>query len=408
MAIDKGSLDDFKFLNSVSEDFALSAQKVNDSSLQRKLHTENAIVSLEDAERAGGMLLKELKIGSRESILLRSRHDAILNICRILKMNLDRQKILIDKLFTVKPGNGFTVNHHYLDELDRLRKLLTQSLSKAFGILTEIVATGNEMILLDKLIQTSKKYQKKGIIRLKKLTFTALKDAETAIEGSKLNHDRGAELINEIKRIPDYVEDKNTFALRAIVDMANEGAELALHVNSSSKSQLEFAEKVNTLTGQLHDESLHIRKLVSDKHSLFTKNNELISQVAVIVAVEFFEYLSAMDIARHLKENDDLYDPEVIEAIYDLTAFVENACEDVESVASLNYDMTEAVAVNAKIEEKTVELTQKETGCFDMTRHQVMLMTEKTRFPIDGSARNIENGRKVSDYVQRLLDSLTR
>jgi len=202
--------------------------------------------------------------------------------------------------------------------------------------------------------------------------------------------------------------DKNTFALRAIVDMANEGAELALHVNSSSKSQLEFAEKVNTVTGQLHDESLHIRKLVSDKHSLFTKNNELISQVAVIVAVEFFEYLSAMDIARHLKENDDLYDPEVIEAIYDLTAFVENACEDVESVASLNYDMTEAVAVNAKIEEKTVELTQKETGCFDMTRHQVMLMTEKTRFPIDGSARNIENGRKVSDYVQRLLDSLTR
>lgn len=138
MAIDKGSLDDFKFLNSVSEDFALSAQKVNDSSLQRKLHTENAIVSLEDAERAGGMLLNELKIGSRESILLRSRHDAILNICRILKMNLDRQKILIDKLFTVKPKNGFTVNHHYLDELDRLRKLLTQSLSKAFGILTEI------------------------------------------------------------------------------------------------------------------------------------------------------------------------------------------------------------------------------------------------------------------------------
>ncbi|MDA3901518.1 MAG: hypothetical protein PF637_13500 [Spirochaetes bacterium] len=406
MESEKSSENNYEVLNTISEDFAASAQKVNDSSLQRKLHTENAIISLEDAERAGAMLLKELKVGSRESILLRSRHDAILNICRILTMNLDRQGVLIANLLNVKDGRRAFLNIHYLEELDRLRKNLGQSLSNASEVLIEIVSTGNEMILLDNLIQTSKKYQKKSVARLKKLTFTALKDAETAIEGSKLNYDRGADLISEIRKIPSYVTEKDVFALRAIKDMAVEGAELALHVNSSSKSQLEFAEKVNTVTGQLHDESLHIRRLVSDKHSLFTRNLELISKVAVLVAVEFFEYLSAIDIARHLKEHDGVYDSEVSEAVYDLTAFVENACDDVESVANLNYDMTEAVSVNSKIEEQTVELTQQETSCFDRTRHQVMLMTEKTRFPIDGSARNIENGRKVATLVQGLLDEL--
>lgn len=397
--------DEYRKLKTISDQFASTALKVNDASVQRKEHTQKAIVYIEEAENAGGLLLKELRVGSKESILLRNRHDAVLNICRILQKNAEAQGRLLDDIVAEIGSNSTLINDLYLSRVRQLNQNLTQSLEKAVGYLESIVQLSNEMILVDNVIQTSKRYHKKRVEQLKKLAQTALEDADGAIEGSRINTDFGEELIDEMSKIPDYVKNGNQNQLKRIMSLAQEGAENAISVNKKSRSQFAFAEKVTTFTRQLHGESLHIRELVSRKHAIFTKNLEYIAEVAVVVAVEFFEYLSISDLKNYLLENEEHFNSRMTELVYDLTAYIETACADVESVTNLNYDMTNTISLNAKIEERTVDLTTNETGAFEKIKSQVMLMTEKTRFPVDGSSQNIENARRVHRLVRSIVQN---
>jgi hypothetical protein len=240
--------------------------------------------------------------------------------------------------------------------------------------------------------------------QLRKLARTALEDADVAIEGSRINSDFGEALIQEMNKIPEYVRNGNKQDLKRIMSLALEGAENAISVNKKSRSQFAFAEKVTSFTEQLHEESLHIKDLVATKHSIFTTNLESISEVAILVAVEFFEYLTIADYVQTVFENEDNFSSLLIELTYDLLAYIETACADVESVTNLNYDMTNTISVNSKIEERTIELTSEETNAFEKIKSQVFLMTEKTRFPVDGSSRNIDNARKVHNLVKSLID----
>lgn len=395
---------EYQKLKALSDQFAFIAGKVNDASTERRNHTENALSFLEEAETAGGLLLKELRVGSKESILLRNRHDAVLNICRILRKNTEAQNEILVQIHEELKRNQTVINELYLAHVSQLNQNFIQSLNKAVKLLDNIVEISNEMILIDNVIQISKKYHKKRVEQLKKLAQTALEDAEGAIQGSRSNSDFGEELTGEMGRIPEYVDNKRRNELERIMSLAMDGAENAISVNKKSRSQFAFAEKVMMFTRQLHEESLHIRDLVSRKHSLFTKNLEYIGEVAVVVAVEFFEYLSIGNLKNHLLENEDSFDSVMTEIVYDLIAYIETACADVESVTNLNYDMTNTISLNAKIEERTVELTSEETDAFEKIKAQVLLMTEKTRFPVDGSSQNIENARKVYNLVRTLID----
>ncbi|MFW5808655.1 MAG: hypothetical protein ACOCWH_06350, partial [Spirochaetota bacterium] len=131
--------DEYKKLQAISDQFASTALKVNDASLQRREHTENAISFIEEAESAGGLLLKELRVGSKESILLRNRHDAILNICRILAINLEAQEGLLANIHVECEKNPQVLSGLYLTQIRKLNNSLKQSLTNAISLLDAIV-----------------------------------------------------------------------------------------------------------------------------------------------------------------------------------------------------------------------------------------------------------------------------
>lgn len=398
---------EFDILPAISNDFAVTAQKVYEASLQRKDHITKAMEYLEESENAGEQLLDLLRSGSTSSIELRDRHNAVLNVCRILNTNVDHQLALIETIADLNEEESRVINALYLAELERSNKGLKAALINVVAYLEEIVRLSNEMILMDKLVSNAKKYQKRRVEELKRLTLKAFDDAQNAIEGSQGNQICGEGLRADMLNIPLLADNEDIESIRQIKKQVVEGAERAVGVNRSSRSHFEFAENVNTYMRQLHDESLHIQKLVFKKHQIFEQNLELVSEVAGLVSVHFFGYLAIKDLIEYVLEKENFFRSKLIEKVYDLVAYMEAACDDIDYVTHLNYDLTGNISLNSRIEEEMVELTKKETGAFENTKQQVVLMTEKTRFPIDGSAKNIENARKVTEILDMVMSRFT-
>ena len=78
-------------------------------------------------------------------------------------------------------------------------------------------------------------------------------------------------------------------------------------MNNSSKSQLEFAEKVNKFTRNLHDDSENIKELVAKKHNTFKVNLEDITVLTVMLTLQFKNYFVANDILMNIEnEREEL------------------------------------------------------------------------------------------------------
>jgi len=73
----------------------------------------------------------------------------------------------------------------------------------------------------------------------------------------------------------------------------------------------------------------------------------------------------------------------------------------------MNFDMTGAIALNSDIEKKAIELTRMKIGYFDRIREEVKSMTDATSYPIEGSGRNIENGKILEMYLKQILGRIS-
>jgi hypothetical protein len=65
--------------------------------------------------------------------------------------------------------------------------------------------------------------------------------------------------------------------------------------------------------------------------------------------------------------------------------------------------MTDTSHLNNEIEDKSVKSTKKETEYYDQIRKEVAAMTEATAYPVEGSGRNIENGRQIEELLKSIL-----
>jgi hypothetical protein len=62
--------------------------------------------------------------------------------------------------------------------------------------------------------------------------------------------------------------------------------------------------------------------------------------------------------------------------------------------------------LNADMEKKAIELTKMKIGYFERIRQEVASMAEATRYPIEGSGLNIENGKVLERYLRQIADRL--
>jgi hypothetical protein len=393
--------DSYQRLFVIAEEFSDIAQNVNKSSNLRKEHSEKAIDNLDLANNTGSDLIEEMRKIAIENLNLRDKNNIILSSFKIFISNLMRQEKILKQL------NGSLINPGIISKIEKINAKLNESLKTGVDCLEKIINTNNEIILMDNFIIKKKAYQKKRIEKLKEMAVEILIDALSAIEGSHSNLDRGISLQKRFKEISSFVESKKKSEIENFISEAKSGCLVAFKVNESSRSQFEFAEQVSLFTRQLHNESVSIKDLIIQKSALFNENLEPIAELAVLVAVELSEYLSISAAVKDFQLDNAIYKKEeTYRLVNDLAAYILSICENIESVAALNFDMSGSIASNAVLERKTADLTGEELNYFSAVKDSVAAMTEATKYPIEGSARNIDNGMELQKLLEEILQKM--
>jgi len=388
----------FDKLFRIAEEFGAIAKKVNESSLDRKKHSEKAIDNLDFAHQTCANLLNEIQTIAKENLNLRNKHSQILTTFETFLINIAGQNDLIKELKENK-----AIKNDLANNLTEFNIKMEETLQKGKSFVSTIIQNSNQIVLLDKIIIKRKTFQKDRIKKLKKSTETTLKDAEKAIEGSGSNLERGLAMVKRFTSIDRLFAQGDKAEIKKTVNEANSGWKLAIKVNNSSTTQFEFAEEVNNFTKTLHDESLSIKDLVNFKRDLFTKNLEPIAELAVLVAVEMFDYITVKDLVKELDIENTALDEKNYRMVNDLAAYILSACEDIEMVGNFNYDMTDSIAANSRLGEKAVDLTNKENIYYAAVKNETEAMTEATRYPVEGSAKNIRNAMEVEKSLKEIM-----
>lgn len=390
-----------KTLNEKADEFGNIAKNVNKSSKERKDSSLKALKSIDKSLEIGDKIVKEIKVITKSNVDLRAQDTYTYNICKTLEENIKYQIDIVTKLKSKKIFKASLMN-----ELLSIFKNFHRDLKDAMNIIQRIVTVDNEISLMDNLIQTRKNFQKKSIKELKILTTKSLKDAEKAIQGSSSNLDRGLKMVKQFQKVGQLLKKKDRTQLNKLIYEANRGWKIAVKVNNSSKSQLEFAEKVNRFTKNLHDDSENIKNIVTKKHELFKLNLEDITVLTVMLTLQFKNYFVINDILLIMAEEREELTGNIRESVNNLFSYVKMTCDDINNLAKLKYDMTDTIHLNAEIEIKTVELTKKEIENFGMIKEEVNAMTEATKYPIEGSGKNIKNGQILEEKLKKVVSEM--
>ena len=383
-------------LHKTAEEFGKIAHNINNSSKKRKQHSEKALEHIHQSLDIGGKLDKDFDDVARSNIKLRDQDTYVLNTCLNLKVTINTQKNLIQAL---EKKNKIPAD--IKEEINKIIHDFDKSLDEAIDSAKNIIESDNNIVLMDKLLIVRKKAQQESIKKLHKLAAISLEDAEKAISGSSSNLDRGLVMVESFKNVKDLVDGKDREALEDLKNEANKGWNIAVKVNTSSKSQFEFAEQVNQFTEELHNDSITIRDLVEKKHHIFEQNLQTITVLTVNISLGFKNYLAMETILKGLE-----IDPENLETYNSLNAHIEIACRDIRDISALNYDMTDSIHLNNEIETKAFKLSQEELQHYDTIQQEVKTMTEATRYPVEGSGKNIENGKILEEEIKKLINSL--
>lgn len=388
-------------LNNKAGEFGAIERQVNESSRLRKIHSEEAIALIRQSMEVGDILGHEFEIISRANRTMRDRDATVLNYCTGLETNICRQKEQLGVLMK-EPGADASA----LSRLGEMIDALAVSLRSAIVILRVIVQNDADIVLMDDLVIHRRKIQRESIDRLKKLTLRTIQDADAAIRGSSSNLKRGLQMIERLKEVRRLIDERRADDLAALIEEANAGWNTAASVNRSSITQMVFAEEVNRLTENLHAESSEIRELVFSRHPLFARNLELMGELAVHLSHGIKDFLPARDLAGEMLAGPGPAD-NVRGAVSSLVSYVHIACRDIGAVSGMNFDMTEAIALNSGMEKKAIELTKMKIGYFERIREEVRSMTDATSYPIEGSGRNIENGKILEMYLRQILGRIS-
>lgn len=381
-----------KKLHDTAEDFGNIARKVNESSKKRKQHSEKAIEHIHQSLEIGEKLDKDLDSVAKSNMKLRDQDTYVLNTCFNLKKITSKQKELLSKL-----EKSASLNADAGKQIHKIFDDFSSSLDEAIINLNSIIESDNKVTLLDRLIITRKKFQQESITKLNKLAVISLEDAEKAINGSSSNLERGLKMVDNYKKVKELADKKDINALKALAEEANRGWKIAVDVNTSSKSQFEFAEQVNKFTQELHDDSLAIRQIIDEKHHIFEQNLQTITVLTVNISLKFKNYLDIEKIIESIEPAKDL------ETFNSFNAYTKIACHDIRYLSALNYDMTDSIHLNNEIESKAVAMSKEELSHYDSIKSEVKAMTEATKYPVEGSGKNIENGKILEEEIKKLI-----
>jgi hypothetical protein len=385
----------------LADDFEKTASMVNESSRQRKKYTEDSLGHLDSMISAEVLFLKELKAGTRQGVLLRGRHAAILNACRTLIVNLSRQDEIMAQL---KKGSG--PQKESAKKMNNYNAALKASLGRACFLLESIIGKENRISFLDSVIVSLKSSHIKNNRKLKIDSAAILEDTKAAIENSATNNRRGLEFVKKLKGIGRLTGTGDREGIKKIIDMAIAGGTSARIVNRRSLTQFRFSDLFFNKVKLLHAEATLIRDKAREKYELFNISLEDIAELAVVIAVELNDYMPVKEFFRSKERGDNISSAEEPVYVSELAASVDSVCRDIQYLAGLNFDMSDNISLNSNLESKTLAVTEEEIELYRRLKISVEKMTEAARFPIEGSSRNIRNARDIEKALKKMAGML--
>jgi hypothetical protein len=393
--------DTLKKIQGNAADFENTAHLVNESSRQRKKYTGEAISCLDMVIDTGNTLLKEMKQISGQAVLLSNRHMEALNALIILKRNIHKQNSIIHSF-----SENSSREKEIIDPLAALNRNLDGSVLKGISLFEKLIDKTNDIILLDSQLLNLKKFQNKKNLLLKRLAQIALKDADKSIENSDANHQRGSDFIKSLSQINDLIKSSDRNGIEAIIGTAAAGRKSASMVNISSKAQFVFTDRVNLAANQLFTGSMRIREMIQEKYRSFNENLETVTEISILMSLELLDYLPAKALFKQMLADDISSAAGFPPEMDDLSALVISACDDIESLSGLNFDMTENISMNSRLEASAIALTANEMESYNALKTAVEFMTEAARYPVEGSARNMDNAREIERGLKAVLSLL--
>ncbi len=380
-------------MSAIADDMTLIAEKVNESSRKRKQHSMNTLAAVAQTIEIGKALESDFdkiyKADRDQSI----KDNAIVLTCRILLLNLEEQKSRIDKLKNISGSNA-----EILQKITLLTEDFYKSLLDAFSTLELIIEKDSEILLADKLLKMKKKFQLNSVKAMNNITIMVLEDAEKAINGSAKNLERGKKISEKIKKTAELVESKNFAELKNLAAEIEAAHATATQVNASSKSQYEFAEQSNQFTKNLHEDSMSIKEVVDKKHLLFEETLQHVTVLTVTISLKFKKYLEVEQLFNSMEYSNDNRG-----ILNELNVLSSVAIEDLKHLIELNYNMTDLSHMNNEAEQTAVDLTEKEHKIYDTIKNEVEQMTKATAYPVEGSAKNMQNTDELKKLISELL-----
>lgn len=383
-------------LKAIAEEFGATAKKVNESSKLRVSHSETALNLIDKSIEMGEVIEEDLESVAKANLEMRNKDNVVINSCILLKRNVDKQNELIKEMKNVK-----SVNQEIIEQCSEKIGRLSKDIDQALENINKIVEMDNKIIFMEKEIIMRKQFQQSSLRMLNEITTMSQHDAEKAVEGSSSNLARGLSMVKRFKEVDRLASKDHISELRELLKEANKGWNTAVEVNNSSTSQFKFAEEVNQFTRQLHRDSTSIKDMVAVKHGIFEDNLQMITVLTVILSLKFKKYLEMEELIERIEFRDDILD-----LLNQFIIDVKIACNDIRELNALNYDMADASHLNNEVEDKAVRATKKEMEYFDSIKKEVEEMTEATKYPIEGSSKNINNGKKLEEDLNKLIEQL--
>jgi len=379
-----------------AEEFGNIAGKVNDSSIIRKKHSNNAIDLINKSNNISGKLRNRISSISKLNITQRAQDNLVLNSCLILNENIEKQKELTAKLHDVK-----FLNKSIFGSITEILNIFTESLNKALSVVSQIIDADNKIIFMNKQIIILKKFQEDCTNRLHELLIKSDEDAENAVKRSTENLERGSKMVEQLKIIKTLIEKNEFIKISELSEEANFGWNTAIIVNDSSTQQLEFTEKIFHFAKKFHGDSINIKNAVSERFETFSENLEQLVVLTVLLAVEFQDYFRIEDVLNNIKIDDA--SAETQKLFNNLTTFIKIAENDITDLTSLNYDMAETLNSNTDFENKFVEFSEFEHEYYTEIKQEVEAITKATKYPIQGSEKNVINGQALENYLKEII-----
>ena len=188
-------------LYNLAGEFGSIAKKVNESSQQRKEHSEGALDFINESYELGKILNKDIKKVSKANAMLRNQDNVVLNTSSILTANILKQREILGKLQKNK-----SLNPEIIEQMMEKINGLSDSLNEAISNIQNIIKIDNDIIMMDNLLIMQKQFQQESIKKLAKLAAKSQEDAKKAIKGSSSNLARGLKMAKRFKSVKQLIK----------------------------------------------------------------------------------------------------------------------------------------------------------------------------------------------------------